>query len=89
MAKRHQLSNNFALKKCSAEDRISKLPDEILVHILSFLTVKEAADTSVLSKRWLPLWTYIYRLDFNATKPLNEVALNPKLRKMYMKKYIR
>ncbi|KAG5600639.1 hypothetical protein H5410_032009 [Solanum commersonii] len=89
MAKRHQLSNNFALKKCSAEDHISKLPDEILVHILSFLTVKEAADTSVLSKRWLPLWTYIYRLDFNATKPLNEVALNPKLRKMYMKKYIR
>ncbi|XP_049410476.1 F-box/LRR-repeat protein At3g58900-like [Solanum stenotomum] len=89
MAKRHQLSNNFALKKCSAEDHISKLPDEILVHILSFLTVKEAADTSVLSKRWLPLWTYIYRLDFNATKPLNEVALNPKRRKMYMKKYIR
>ncbi|KAH0660946.1 hypothetical protein KY289_029694 [Solanum tuberosum] len=89
MAKRHQLSNNFALKKCFAEDHISKLPDEILVHILSFLTVKEAADTSVLSKRWLPLWTYIYRLDFNATKPLNEVALNPRRRKMYMKKYIR
>lgn len=91
MAKRQQLSNKFSLNKCvcTAEDRISKLPDEILVHILSFLSVKEAADTSVLSKRWLPLWTYIYRLHFNATKPLNEVALNPKLRKMHMNKYIR
>lgn len=94
MAKRQQLSDKFSVKKCSkrdctAEDRISKLPDEILAHILSFLSVKEAADTSVLSKRWLPLWTYIYRLDFNATKPLTEVALNRKLRKRHMNKYIR
>ncbi|KAG5598534.1 hypothetical protein H5410_029904, partial [Solanum commersonii] len=47
------------------------------------------ADTRFLSKRWLPLSTYIYSLDFNATNQLNEVALNPKLRKRYMKKYIR
>ncbi|XP_009603961.1 F-box/LRR-repeat protein At3g26922-like isoform X2 [Nicotiana tomentosiformis] len=94
MAKRLQLSNNFALKKCSkrictAEDRISQLPDEILVHILSFLSVKEAADTSVLSKRWLPLWRYISRLNFDATKPLYEVLLDHKLRKRHMKKYVR
>ncbi|XP_018623283.1 F-box/LRR-repeat protein At3g26922-like isoform X2 [Nicotiana tomentosiformis] len=94
MAKRLQLSNNFALKKCSRrvctpEDRISQLPDDILVHILSFLSVKEAADTSVLSKRWLPLWRYVPRLDFAATKPLHEVALDEKLRKRHMKKYVR
>ncbi|MCD9639591.1 hypothetical protein HAX54_024210 [Datura stramonium] len=94
MGKREGLSNKFALKKCrkgvcTAEDSISQLPDEILVYILSFLTVKEAADTSVLSRRWLNLWKSIPRLDFDATKPLDEVALQTKLRKRHMKKYLR
>nr|XP_033513676.1 F-box/FBD/LRR-repeat protein At1g16930-like [Nicotiana tomentosiformis] len=94
MAKRLQLSNNFALKKCSRrvctpEDRISQLPDEVLVHILSYLSVKEAADTSVLSKRWLILWRYVPRLDFDATKQLDEVAVDQKLQKRHMKKYVR
>lgn len=89
-----RLSNKFALKKCQkgvriTEDRISELPDEILVYILSFLTVKEAADTSVLSRRWLSLWTCIPRLDFEATKPLDEVASQIKLRKRHLKKYLR
>ncbi|CAN4116346.1 unnamed protein product [Withania somnifera] len=95
MGKRRRLSNKFALKKCQkgvsiAKDRISQLPDEILVYILSFLTVKEAADTSVLSRRWLSLCTCISRLDFEATKPLDEVASQSKLlHKGHMKKYMR
>lgn len=71
------------------KDRISQLPDEILVNILSRLAVKEAADTSVLSRRWRSLWTWIDRLDFDATKPLDEVALKTHLRKRHMKKYMR
>ncbi|XP_049349526.1 FBD-associated F-box protein At5g38590-like [Solanum verrucosum] len=91
MGKRQQLSINFALKKCpcTQEDRISQLPDDILVYILSFLTIKEATYTSLLSKRWLPVWKYIPRLDFDATEPLHQVFLNHKLRKMHMKKYVR
>ena len=33
-------------------DRISALPDEILLHVLSFLGSKKAGKTSVLSTRW-------------------------------------
>ncbi|XP_058764453.1 F-box protein At3g59000-like [Vicia villosa] len=41
------------------EDRISKLPDDIIIHILSFLLYKEAICTSVLSRRWVYMWTCV------------------------------
>ncbi|XP_065864593.1 FBD-associated F-box protein At4g10400-like [Euphorbia lathyris] len=46
-------------------DGISKLPDEILVRILSHLPTKEAIATSILSKRWEYLWTSTSNLDFS------------------------
>lgn len=45
-------------------DRLSDLPDSLIIHILSFLGVKEAAITSVLSKRWKCLWAELPRLEF-------------------------
>ncbi|CAI9088303.1 OLC1v1022603C1 [Oldenlandia corymbosa var. corymbosa] len=47
------------------EERISKLPDEILSRILSYLPLKEAGRTSILSKRWKRVWTLAPDLDFN------------------------
>ncbi|KAL8489628.1 hypothetical protein ACS0TY_025511 [Phlomoides rotata] len=47
-------------------DRFGELPDSLLIHILSFLNVKEAAITSVLSKRWESLWAELPRLEFRA-----------------------
>ncbi|TVU13358.1 hypothetical protein EJB05_40410, partial [Eragrostis curvula] len=39
-----------------AADRLSALPDTVLQHILSYLTVKEAPHTSVLARSWRTLW---------------------------------
>ncbi|KAL7096150.1 hypothetical protein ACP275_10G065700 [Erythranthe tilingii] len=47
-------------------DRISHLPVEVRIHILSMLSLKEAARTSVLSFRWLNLWKHTSSLDFDA-----------------------
>ncbi|XP_050375467.1 putative F-box/LRR-repeat protein At3g18150 [Argentina anserina] len=45
-------------------DRISLLPYEVLVSIVSFLSLKEAAATSILSKRWQHLWKNTMSLNF-------------------------
>lgn len=47
-------------------DRISVLPDEVLVSILSLLPLKEAQATSVLSRRWRHVWASIITLDFDS-----------------------
>uniref|UniRef100_A0A5B7BHG0 FBD domain-containing protein n=1 Tax=Davidia involucrata TaxID=16924 RepID=A0A5B7BHG0_DAVIN len=47
------------------EDRISSLPDSILLHILSFLPMKDAVKT-VLHRRFGNLWTSIQNLEFDA-----------------------
>ncbi|GMP74867.1 hypothetical protein CsSME_00032140 [Camellia sinensis var. sinensis] len=45
-------------------DRISTLPDKVLLHILSFVPVKEVVRTKALSKRWEYLCTSLSTLVF-------------------------
>lgn len=53
------------------EDRISKLPDNILHRILSFLPTKYAVATSVLSSSWRNLWKAIDVIDIDYHHILN------------------
>lgn len=47
------------------EDRISRLPDELIHKILSFTEeAGEAVQTSLLSKRWKLIWTTLPFIDF-------------------------
>ncbi|XP_065624037.1 putative F-box/FBD/LRR-repeat protein At1g78760 [Quercus suber] len=57
----------------SEEDRISTLPDSILLKILSSLCIKDAVVTGVLSKRWAFLWTSVPSLRFTHTYFISSV----------------
>lgn len=62
------MGSNSKFQKLSShedEDRISKLPDPILSHILSFLPTKFAVGTTVLSKRWKSPCISLPNLDFD------------------------
>ncbi|KAI3974971.1 hypothetical protein MKX01_005082, partial [Papaver californicum] len=52
---------------CSGEDRISDLPESLIHHILSFIDIKYAVQTCVLSKRWSEIWISLQFLNFNIT----------------------
>ncbi|KAG7564092.1 Transferase [Arabidopsis suecica] len=52
------------VRTCS-RDAISWLPDEVLGKILSSLSTKQAASTSVLSKKWRYIFTLVDNLDFD------------------------
>ncbi|CAL5425573.1 unnamed protein product [Camellia sinensis] len=49
------------------EDRISSLPDSLIIYVLSFIPTKYAFRTTVLSKRWKDLWAFVPNLDFDAS----------------------
>lgn len=51
--------------KHDSEDRISRLPDPILCHILSFLPARHAVATCILSSRWKFVWTWLSNLCFD------------------------
>ncbi|PWA99113.1 F-box domain, cyclin-like protein [Artemisia annua] len=48
------------------EDRISKLPDDIIHHILSFLDMKYAVQTSAVSRKWKHIWTTMPYLNLDS-----------------------
>lgn len=49
----------------SNRDRISELPDNVLLHIMNFVDTKDAVKTCVLSKRWKDLGKGLVKLTFS------------------------
>ncbi|CAL5091972.1 unnamed protein product [Urochloa decumbens] len=67
-AKRGKLSSSGAGAGAAGEDRLSALPDDVLVLILVRIGLTaEAARTSVLSRRWRHLWPLLPELRFDNT----------------------
>ncbi|PRQ52916.1 putative F-box domain, leucine-rich repeat domain, L domain-containing protein [Rosa chinensis] len=52
---------------------LNDLPDEILLHILSFFPTLDAVQTSLISRKWRPLWSRLRFLKFSYEHfPLND-----------------
>ncbi|KAI3956361.1 hypothetical protein MKW92_033064, partial [Papaver armeniacum] len=58
------IRRNSTSSSARNEDRISKLPDPLIHHILSFMYTKHAVQTCVLSTRWRHIWTSLPVLKF-------------------------
>lgn len=56
-------------EELSHSDRISHLPDDLLVQILSLIPVRNAVSTSLLSKRWKSVWKMSPTLVYDETCP--------------------
>ncbi|TVU27651.1 hypothetical protein EJB05_19147 [Eragrostis curvula] len=66
-------------QKESQVDRFSKLPNDILLNILDQLDVREAARTSVLSKRWRQLPAMLSRLIIDVNNFLPKGVFKPSI----------
>jgi hypothetical protein len=62
------------------EDRISELPDDLLITILGHLDTRSSAATSVLSRRWQHLWKSVPKLRFSQHDIVPQTELSRFLR---------
>ncbi|XP_020196619.1 uncharacterized protein [Aegilops tauschii subsp. strangulata] len=63
-----------------ADDPLSALPDEMLLMVLARLRcARSAARTSILSRRWRGLWTYLPDLTFRGVAPVKIKAVLARL----------
>ncbi|KAK7243075.1 hypothetical protein RIF29_37859 [Crotalaria pallida] len=60
--------------KMEKPDFTKGLPDDVLSHILSFLSIDEAVRCSVLSKKWLNLWKNTSHIEFNVKKMMKPLT---------------
>ncbi|KAJ9540130.1 hypothetical protein OSB04_026636 [Centaurea solstitialis] len=59
--------HGYGYQEQQEEDRLSSLPDALLIHILSQIDTRLAVQSSILSKRWVNLWTFLPVLNFDSS----------------------
>ncbi|KAL4564191.1 hypothetical protein LXL04_028247 [Taraxacum kok-saghyz] len=69
------MHNKFA-RKNAMDDRLSSLPDDLIHKIFSFISMKDAIKSSVLSSRWKIMWTLMPYLNFENQSHLSEFISN-------------
>ncbi|KAH1229357.1 putative F-box/FBD/LRR-repeat protein [Glycine max] len=69
-----KLTTEPKIQRTSEEerDRLSELPDFVLLHIMNFIYTKDALRTCILSKRWKDLWKHLTTLSFYQSSLFNE-----------------
>ncbi|KAL6513775.1 hypothetical protein OROMI_034534 [Orobanche minor] len=87
------LDPEFTVKKCvesyHTDDRVSRLPDDVLIVILSTLPLKEAGRTSVLSSRWRNLWRHTSCLQFDAPDKMEKLVQELEVLHVGRRKYVK
>ncbi|XP_061358032.1 F-box protein At5g03100-like [Gastrolobium bilobum] len=53
-------------------DNLSGFPDDVLIHIMKFISIKDAVRTCVLSKRWKDLWKDLIVLKFDNIRAFDD-----------------
>ncbi|XP_058751042.1 F-box/LRR-repeat protein At3g26922-like [Vicia villosa] len=66
--KRRRHNHNYCLPNRENKDRLSDLPNCLLLHILSFLNAELVVRTCILSKRWNNLWKFLPILRLGSVK---------------------
>ena len=56
-------------KRVAETDRLSDLPDHVLLHIIESMNIKQSVQTCILSKRWKDLWKHLTNLKFHHSYP--------------------
>lgn len=64
MGKKKKMVRFLKSQEEEGEDRLSRLSDDLIHKILSFVDAKLAVQTSLLSKRWKLIWTTLPYLNF-------------------------
>ncbi|XP_060968529.1 putative F-box/FBD/LRR-repeat protein At3g49040 [Cannabis sativa] len=66
--KRLKTTSSSSSSSSSAEDRISRIPDALILHILSFLPTVDAVSTSFLSNRWKRMCSNLLQIRSSSLK---------------------
>lgn len=65
MEEHKETQRKLMMRRASVRDRLSDLPDCVLLHIMKFMDTKDAFQTCVLSKRWKDLCKCLPSLSFH------------------------